>query len=230
MALEDKCQIWIQNHICFPKGALLIVLLEYYPKPVATTTICVILMALAMLMYRMLECICNILELRLPCKSNYLSRQHWAGEQTARWAASWLKDQAQGWQSVEQSVEQSLGWRPGLSVLPRGQYWCNSVATSPLMMSVVVRSAPSANLLMWQVQGGADTLVGCAATLRDFSRLVKGADRNLILLTRINTKSWERVTICTSTCWGQLPGKQLCREGPGRHQVEKGYHIHPCCK
>lgn len=91
---------------------------------------------------------------------------------------------------------------PDLCVLcvPRGHYWANTVPTPPLMMLLVVQSAPSASLLMTQVEGGADTVVGCAAPLQDFGRLTKQADRILTNLTRINTKSWEGITTCTSPC------------------------------
>lgn len=64
-----------------------------------------------------------------------------------------------GWKVKAKSVQQSLGWRPGSICVPQrsllGKYCSNTSI-------YVVQSAPSAILLMTQVEGGADTLVGCA--------------------------------------------------------------------
>lgn len=113
-------------------------LAEHYLKPAATTTICAILMTWAMLTYRMLECICNTFEVRLPCKSKPYPGNTGLEEHRARWTDSWLKGLAQ---------------RPFCS--PEVNIEANTVATPPLMMSLVVQSAPSASLLMWWVEGGA---------------------------------------------------------------------------
>lgn len=127
MTPEIKCQIWTQNHICFPKGALDIVLVEYYLKPVATTIL-----------------MCNTGDLgnvyvqdagtHLQCTSaeaallkQALCRQHWRNR--ARWTDSWLKGQAQ---RLAISGKKVLVGGQEVSVLPRGQYWAKHCSNASI--------------------------------------------------------------------------------------------------